>query len=62
MIDLEIVAPADRREHRCDHVFRQILDALATRAHEVMVVLGVARDVRRDMTLALEAAGHAVLD
>lgn len=62
MVDREIVPPADRREHRCDHVLSDILDPLAARADEVVMMLGVAGDVCRDVPVAFEAAGHAVLD
>ena len=62
MIDREVMPPADRGEHRRDDVFRDIVDPLAARAHEMVVMLGIARDVRGDMSVALETAGHPVLD
>jgi len=62
MIDGEVVSPADRGKHRRDHVLGYIVDTLTIRADEMVVVLSVARDVRRDMTVALETARHPVLD
>jgi hypothetical protein len=62
MVDREGVTRADGREHRCDHVFSDIVDALAIGADKVMVMLGVASDVRGDVAIALESAGHPVLD
>lgn len=62
MVDDKLVAPADRNEHRCDDVLGNILDSLAARADEVVVMLGVAGDVGRHVPVALEAAGHSVLD
>ena len=47
MIDREVVPPPDRGEHRRDDVLGDVLDALAARADEMVVMLGVARDVRR---------------
>ena len=61
MVDLEVVSPADGREQRRDGGLVQILDALAPGADQVMVVFDVAGDVRGDVAVALEAAGHAVL-
>lgn len=61
MVDLEVRPPAHRGEQRCDDGLGEILDPLAAGAHQVVVVLGVAGEVRRGMALALEAAGHPVL-
>ena len=61
MIDREGVTPADRREHRRDHVLGDVINALAARAHEMVVVFWVAGDICRDVTLTLEAAGHPIL-
>ena len=62
MIDREVVPSAHRGEHRRDDVFRDVVNALAIRAHEMVVVLGIARDVGRDVAVALEAAGHPIFD
>ena len=62
MIDLEVVAPSDGRKERGDHRLVEILDPLTSRAHEVVVVRRVARDVGRDVAVALEATRHTVLD
>src|SRR5438067_2176883 len=62
VIDLEIVTAAHRPKERGDDVLGDVLDTLAIRAHEMMVMLRIAGDVRRDVALPLEAAGHAVLD
>jgi len=61
VIDGEVVTAADRREHRRDHVLRDVIDALAARADEMVMVLGVAGDICRDVTLTLETAGHPIL-
>src|SRR5439155_20813905 len=62
VIDLEIVTAAHRPKERGDDVLGDVLDTLAIRAHEMVMVLRIAGDVRRDVALALETAGHAVLD
>lgn len=62
MVDREVVTPADRAEHRRDHIFRDIVDSLAARAHEVMVMLGIAGDVGRHVPVAFEPARHPILD
>jgi len=62
MVDGKVVMPADRRKHRRDHIFRDIVDALTVRAHEMVVMLGIAGDIRRDVPVSLEAARHPILD
>ena len=62
MVDLELVAPADRCEERGHGGLVEILDALAIRADEMVVVLGIAGDVCRHVAIALEPARHPVLD
>jgi len=62
VIDCEVVPPAHRSEHRTDDVLGDVLHALAIRAHEVVMVLGIARDVRGYMPVALETTRHPVLD
>ena len=62
MVDLELVAPADGRQQRRDDGLVEVQNALAARAYEVVVMLGVARDVRGDVPVALEPAGHPILD
>jgi len=62
VVDNEIVPPPDRGEHGRDHVLCDVLNALTVGADKVMVVLGVTRDVRGNVAVALKAAGHAVLD
>ncbi len=62
MIDREVVPSPDSHEHRGDDVLGDILDPLAARAHEVVMVLGVAGDVCRDVPITLEAARHPVRD
>ena len=62
MIDLEIVAIADAAEHRAEDRLVDVLDPLAARAHQVVVVLGDAGDVRGHMTRSLEPSGHTRFD
>jgi len=62
VIDGEVVAPADRGQHRRDHIFGDVVDALAVGADEMVVMLRVACDVRRYVPVAFEAAGHPILD
>jgi zinc/manganese transport system substrate-binding protein len=62
VIDLEVVPPADGRQQRRDDRLVEVFDTLAACADQVMVVLGVARDVRRDVSVPLESARHAILD
>lgn len=62
MVHLELVAPADRGQQRRDGGLAEVHDALAPRAHQMVVMLGVAGDVRGDVSVPLEAAGHPVLD
>lgn len=62
MVDHEVVPPPHRSKHRPDDVLGHILDSLAVRADEMVVMLGIARDVRGHVTIALETAGHPVLD
>jgi len=62
MVDLELVTAADGREHRGDDILGHVLDALAARADQVVVVLGVASDVRGYVTFALESTRHPVFD
>lgn len=62
MIDDEVVPAANRSEHRRDHVLGDVLDPLAARANEMVMVLGIAGYICRHMPIALEAASHAVLD
>ena len=62
MVDLEVVTAADGGEHRGDDILGHILDALAARADQVVVVLGVASDVRGYVTFALESTRHPVFD
>lgn len=62
MIDLEVVSIADPAEHRLQDRLVDILDTLAARAHEVMVVFGDARDVCRDVPRSFEPRRHTGLD
>ena len=62
MVHREVVPPSDGREHRRDHVLGDIVDAQAVGAHQMVVMLGIADDVCRHMPVALETAGHPVLD
>lgn len=62
MIDLEVVSPPHRSQCGGDHVFGDVPHALARRTHEVVVVVGVAGDVRRDVARPLEPRGHAIPD
>jgi hypothetical protein len=62
VVDREVVPPPHRSEHRPDNVLGDVLDALTIRAHEVVMVLGIARDVRGYMPVALETTRHPVLD
>lgn len=62
MIDLEIVAIADAAEDGPQDRLVDVLDALAARAHQVMVMLGDAGDVRGYVARSLETRCHARLD
>ena len=62
MVDLEVVPIADAAEDRPQDRLVDVLYTLAARAHQVMVMLGNARDVRRDVTGSLEPRRHARLD
>src|SRR5207249_11243605 len=61
MVDREVVPPVHSSEHRRDDVLGDVLYALTARADEVVMMLGVAGDVRRHVSLALEPASHPVL-
>jgi len=61
MADVEVVASADGSEHRLHDLLRNVLDLLAAFADEVVMVRGVAGDVRRNVPRTLEPTGHAVL-
>lgn len=62
MIDLEVVAIAYTAEHRPQDRLVDVLDPLAARTHQVMVMLGDAGDVRGYVTRSLEPRRHARLD
>ena len=62
MIDGEVVTPPDSAQHRRDNILCDVVDALAARAHEMVVMFCIARDVGGDMAVALEPARHPVLD
>jgi hypothetical protein len=62
MIDGEGMPATDRGEHRPHHILRDIVNALASGADEMVVMLGIAGDVRGHVPITLEAAGHPVLD
>lgn len=62
MIDLEVVAVADAAKHRAQDRLVDVIDALAARAHQVMVMFGDAGDVRGHVTRSLEPRCHARLD
>ena len=62
MIDLKVVAIADPAQHRAEDRLVNVVDPLAARAYEVMVVLGYAGDVRGDVARSLQPRGHASLD
>ena len=61
MIDLEVVSVADPAEDRTKDRLVDVLHALAASADQVMVVLGNARDVRRDVPRSLQPRRHAGL-
>ena len=61
MVDSEIVSSADRGQQRCHDFFGDVVHTLTVRAHEMVVVLGVARDVCRNVPFALEATRHPIL-
>jgi len=61
MVDSEVVAPANRGQQRCDDLLGDVVDTLTVRAHEMVVVLGVAGDVCRNVPFALEATRHPIL-
>jgi len=61
MVDSEIVSSADRGQQRCHDFFGDVVHTLTVRAHEMVVVLGIAGDVRRNVPRALEAARHPIL-
>ena len=62
MLHSEAVAIGDAAQHRLQDRLVEILDALASRADEVVVVLGVAGDVGRHVTTTLEPPCHPALD
>ena len=62
MVHREVVTPADSRKHRRDDVLGNVVNPLTARAHEMVMVLGVAGDVGRHVPLALEPARHPVFD
>ena len=62
MINGKIVAPTHSGKHRRDNILRDIVDALTARAHEMVVMFGVARDVGGHMAVTLEATRHPVFD
>ena len=62
VIHLEIVAIADAAEHRAEDGLVDVLDALAARADQVVVMLGDARDVGGYVTRSLEPRRHARFD
>ena len=62
MLDRETVPFADPAEDRLQDRLVDVLDALAARAHQVMVMLGDAGDVRGDVAWPLESGGHPSLD
>ena len=58
MIDLEIVTIADAAQDGPQDRLVDVLDALAARAHQVVVMLGDAGDVRGYMTRSFEPRRH----
>ena len=62
MIHLEAVLRQYGAEQRAHDLFGHVLHALAARAHEVVVMLRVARRVRVDVAGPLEPRGPAVRD
>jgi hypothetical protein len=62
VIDLKVVAIADAAEHRFEERLIDVLDALAARAHQVMVMLGDAGNVSGYMPGPLESGGHPGFD
>jgi len=62
VIHLEIVAFADAAKHRAEDGLVDVLDALAARAHQVVVMLGDAGDVGGHVTRSLETRRHTRLD
>ena len=61
VIDLEVVAIADAAEHRPQDRFVDVLDPLTARAHQVVVMLGDARNVGGYVSRSLESRRHARL-
>jgi len=62
VIDLEIVSVADAAEHRAEDGLVDVLDALAVRAHQVVVMRRDAGDVRGHVTWPFEPRRHSRLD
>lgn len=58
MVHLEIVAVADPAQHRPKDRLVDIVDTLAAGTDQVVVVLGDARHIRRNVTSPLEARRH----
>jgi hypothetical protein len=58
----ETVTIGDAAEHRLQDRLVEIFDPLAAGADKVMVVLGIAGDVRRHVTPPLEPPCHPALD
>ena len=62
MLDREAMSIGDAAKDRSEDGLVEILDLLAAHAHQVVVVLGIAGDVGRDMPAAFEATRHSTLD
>ena len=62
MVDLEVVAVPDTAKHRTQDRLVDVLDTLAVRADQVMVVLGHARDVRGHVAWPLQPRCHPGFD
>ena len=62
MLDREPMTVRDAVKYRLQDGLVEVFDALAPGAHEVVVVFGLARDVRRDVAAAFETASHATFD
>ena len=56
------VAVGDPAEHRTEDRLVEIVDLLAVHADQMVVVLGLARDIHGDMSMTFESPGHPALD
>ena len=62
MLDREAMPLGDAAEDWLQDRLVEVVDLLAARTDQVVVMRGLAGDVRRDVAVPLEPPGHAALD